>query len=137
MAQVTGREFIQVRWDPEVETREEYRARINAELEKMRPHDPFYDLPGMGRPLVYYLSFADRIKIGFSTDLRGRSTAIPHDEVLGYEEPGSYQLESRRHKQFSHLRVDMLKQREWFYRAPELIEHINQHRPPGKPQLDG
>lgn len=70
-------------------------------------------------PVVYYIRFGDRVKIGTTFDLQARLSVIPHDEVLGTE-PGSYALEKRRHRQFAADRVVG----EWFRLSPGLIAHI-------------
>ena len=69
--------------------------------------------------LVYYIRFADRIKIGTTSDIRRRMTAIPHDKLLATE-PGDRHLEAIRHREFKHLRLTG----EWFRAAPELLKHI-------------
>lgn len=71
--------------------------------------------------VVYYLKFADRIKIGFSRNLGQRLIAIPHDELLTVE-PGARMVEARRHKQFAEHRIIG----EWFAMAPALLEHVAQ-----------
>lgn len=68
---------------------------------------------------VYYLRFADRVKIGFSTNLKSRLQAIPHDEVLATE-PGTMRQERERHAQFADLRVTG----EWFRYEEPLVSHI-------------
>lgn len=68
---------------------------------------------------VYYIRFGDRVKIGYTTNLRGRLQAIPHDEVLATE-PGDMQHERNRHVQFADLRVIG----EWFRYEEPLISHI-------------
>lgn len=70
-------------------------------------------------PVVYYLRFADRIKIGTSTNLKLRLASIPHDEFLG-SEPGGQKLEMERHRTFAAHRLVG----EWFAAAPELLAHI-------------
>lgn len=55
---------------------------------------------GTHDPVVYYLRFGDRIKIGTTTNLRTRLISVPCDEVLAVE-PGSYALERERHEQFA------------------------------------
>lgn len=70
-------------------------------------------------PLVYYLLFADRIKIGTTTNLVKRMEVIPHDELLATE-PGGRPVELQRHEQFAHLRI----KGEWFQAAPELLTHV-------------
>lgn len=69
--------------------------------------------------VVYYIKFADRVKIGFTTNLVKRLQAIPHDEVLATE-PGLMDLERARHQQFSDLRVVG----EWFKYEEPLVSHI-------------
>lgn len=76
--------------------------------------------------VVYYLQFADRIKIGTSNNLRGRLLDIPHDRVLALE-PGGRTIEQRRHAEHAHARV----RGEWFSQTPELLAHIESlQRPP-------
>lgn len=72
-------------------------------------------------PVVYYIRFGDRVKIGTTTDLQTRLTAIPYDEVLATE-PGSYDLEKRRHVQLRASRI--YANREWFWLSDEVREHI-------------
>lgn len=71
------------------------------------------------KALVYYIRFGDRIKIGTTTNLANRLTALPFDEVLAVE-PGSHFLERSRHKQFAHLRI----KGEWFRAEDELLRFI-------------
>lgn len=70
---------------------------------------------------VYYIEFRGAIKIGTSICLISRLAAHPWEWLLALE-PGSYELESERHKQFDHLLI----RGEWFDDAPELREHIGQ-----------
>lgn len=71
------------------------------------------------RALVYYLRFADRVKIGTTIALAQRLRSIPHDELLALE-PGSYDVEFKRHEQFAALRVTG----EWFRYEEPLTTHI-------------
>lgn len=73
-------------------------------------------------PLVFYVSFADRVKIGTSTNLKQRLRVLHHDVLLAVE-PGSFDIETRRHQQFATARVP--GQKEWFTRTPELLAHID------------
>jgi len=75
-------------------------------------------------PVVYYIRFGTRIKIGTSINPRARMVALPHDEVLAFER-GSYELESRRHEQFDATRVGRT---EWFEISPALDLHIRKLR---------
>jgi hypothetical protein len=68
---------------------------------------------------VYFIRFSDRIKIGFTADLRTRLAALPWDEVLRTV-PGTMADEKRCHAAFAHLRVVG----EWFTDTPELREFI-------------
>lgn len=71
------------------------------------------------RPVVYYLLFGDRIKIGTTTDLDSRLKVIPHDQVLAVE-PGGHALERERHAQFAAHRLNG----EWFAAHAALWEHV-------------
>lgn len=70
-------------------------------------------------PVVYYLRFGDRVKIGTTTNLRVRLADLPHDELLATE-PGSFDVEKQRHRQFAAYRVNG----EWFHHCPAIAEHI-------------
>ncbi|WP_454175367.1 GIY-YIG nuclease family protein [Gordonia sputi] len=70
-------------------------------------------------PVVYYLQFNGRIKIGFTTNLEERLRAIPHDTVLAVE-PGGCDIERKRHRQFRQHRVVG----EWFEPSEKLLDHI-------------
>lgn len=72
--------------------------------------------------VVYYLRFGDRVKIGTTSQLATRLTAIPYDEILAVE-PGGYAVERKRHLQFSHLKARTSGQ-EWFHYGPDLQEHV-------------
>lgn len=77
--------------------------------------------PGLPRPrieVVYYLRYAERIKIGTSHDPGSRLRAIAHDELLAFE-PGGRELEQARHRQFAALREGG----EWFTASGELVAH--------------
>lgn len=73
--------------------------------------------------LVYYLRFADRVKIGTTTRLSERLKSIPHDEVLALE-PGDLVVEKHRHREFAALRIH----HEWFRYEQPLIGHIESLR---------
>jgi hypothetical protein len=70
--------------------------------------------------VVYYLGYADRIKIGTSANPRQRLSAIWHDELLAFER-GGRALEQRRHAQFA---ADRHPRTEWFRRSEALTDHI-------------
>lgn len=69
--------------------------------------------------VVYYVRFCCRVKIGTAGDLEKRLQAIPHDEVLATE-PGSYQTEHARHREFEEYRLAG----EWFEYGSRLKTHI-------------
>jgi hypothetical protein len=77
------------------------------------------------RHVVYYMRFGDLIKIGTTNDLRRRTLNLKPDTVLAAE-PGSYELELQRHRQFARHRAQVGVGRELFFPAPELREHIRQ-----------
>jgi hypothetical protein len=70
--------------------------------------------------VVYYLRFADRIKIGTSGNPRQRLAQLKHDELLAFER-GTRATEQRRHAQFANARY---ARTEWFRPSPELLAHI-------------
>lgn len=85
---------------------------------------PDADVPARrGTDWVYYIRFGNRIKIGTSSNLKGRLSTLPYDEVLAIE-PGSYDLERLRHAAFAEYRID--GQAEWFRDTEDLREHIHQ-----------
>lgn len=80
---------------------------------------PDPDLPPPRVDVVYYLRWADRIKIGTTHRPRQRLAAIMHEELLAFE-PGARDVEQRRHREFADLREGG----EWFTAAPPLLAHI-------------
>jgi hypothetical protein len=70
--------------------------------------------------VVYYLRFADRIKIGTTANPRQRLTQLKHDELLAFER-GDRLVEQRRHAQFAEHRFDST---EWFAINAPLNAHI-------------
>lgn len=75
------------------------------------------------RSVVYYLRKGDRIKIGYTDDLRTRMMVLRPDELLAVE-PGSFQLETQRHHQFKSDNIVEKGHREWFRPSPDLTAHI-------------
>ncbi len=73
--------------------------------------------------VVYYLRFADRVKIGYSRNLGRRMADLPHDELMAIEF-GARQVEARRHKQFAAYRIVG----EWFSLSPEILAHVEDLR---------
>jgi hypothetical protein len=71
-------------------------------------------------PVVYYIRFGDRIKIGTTTWLPTRLRELPHDALLGVER-GGQDVERKRHQQFAALHVSG----EWFRADDSLILHIS------------
>lgn len=72
-----------------------------------------------GEQVVYYILFADRVKIGTTSNLRRRLTHLPHDKLLAVE-LGGYDIEAERHQQFHDLRITG----EWFQYVDPLLGHI-------------
>lgn len=73
------------------------------------------------QPVVYYLRFGDRIKIGTTIGLPARLDDVPHDMLLATE-PGGREIERQRHDQLAALRIT----REWFRPDTPLLHHIAQ-----------
>ena len=78
------------------------------------------ELPPPRVDVVYYLRYADRVKIGTSSNPRQRLGAIRHDELLGFER-GGRDVEGRRHAQF---RAERFGRTEWFLLSEALTAHI-------------
>lgn len=70
---------------------------------------------------VYYMRINGRIKIGYTTNLRQRSRNYPPGTELLAVEPGTPELEKRRHDQFSR---SLAQGREWFAESEVLTAHI-------------
>lgn len=70
--------------------------------------------------VVYYVQFRDAIKIGTTVDLAGRMAVIPWESVLAIE-PGGYEVEHRRHRQFTKHHLQL----EWFLQCDELMAHVD------------
>jgi hypothetical protein len=90
-------------------------------------------------PLVYYVQFGDRIKIGTTTNLWQRITAIPCDQLLAVE-PGDADVERERHAQFARYRLT--RSGEWFRDCQPIRHHIGHLRrtygdPAGRRYADG
>ncbi|WP_349427696.1 GIY-YIG nuclease family protein [Microbacterium sp. LWS13-1.2] len=81
---------------------------------------PDAEIPPPRVDVVYYLRYADRVKIGTSANPRQRFGAIWHDELLAFER-GGRALEQRRHVQFT---ADRYPGTEWFRRSEALTAHI-------------
>jgi hypothetical protein len=82
---------------------------------------PDGELPPPRVDIVYYLRFADRVKIGTTTNPRQRFAAIRHEEVLAFER-GDRRVEHRRHEEFADEREGSS---EWFVRSERLDAHID------------
>lgn len=75
---------------------------------------------------VYYIVQKDKsdlVKIGTSINVKSRVAAFKKPRLLVVE-PGSYDVETRRHRQFSHFR----HHGEWFRFNDAILEHIDQIR---------
>jgi len=70
--------------------------------------------------VVYYLRYADRIKIGTTGNPRQRFAAIWHDELLAFER-GGRAVEQARHVQFA---ADRHPGTEWFRISEPLAAHV-------------
>lgn len=75
------------------------------------------DQPGF----VYYVQVGDRLKIGYSADVRRRLRSYPPGSVLLAVEPGSPELERQRHQQFA---GSLLDGREWFRPDGVILKQV-------------
>jgi hypothetical protein len=75
--------------------------------------------PRPAKGLVYFVRLGNRIKIGYTTNMKARMVAVPHEEVLGTV-PGTMTDERRCHAAFAHLR----EHGEWFRAEPDLLKFI-------------
>ncbi|MGP3534964.1 GIY-YIG nuclease family protein [Microbacterium sp. RD1] len=91
-----------------------------ADCEWRQGEIPDGDLPPPRIDVVYYLRYADRVKIGTTANPRQRLAAIRHDELLAFER-GDRMLEQRRHAEFA---ADRWPRTEWFRLSDELADHI-------------
>ena len=91
---------------------------------------PDSDGPPPRVDVVYYIRFADRVKIGTSSNPRQRLAQLRHEEVLAFE-PGARDVEQRRHAEFADLRLGG----EWFSHEGDLAEHITALARAGDPWL--
>lgn len=80
-----------------------------------------------GPPVVYYALMRSVIKIGTTTNLRQRMQTLKADDILATE-PGGYEIEELRLKQFDHLRAPIARHRELFIPDEDLISHIEMLR---------
>ena len=72
-----------------------------------------------GREVVYYLQVGEMIKIGTTKNLGHRLQSYPPNRRLLATEPGSYELEQRRIKEFSMYSISG----EWFHLNDAMIRH--------------
>lgn len=85
----------------------------------------------LDQEVVYYMRFANLIKIGTSARFIQRFFALRPDEVLAIE-PGSYELERKRHRQFARFH----SHNEMFFPGPPLMEHVRRvQKQHGKPRV--
>lgn len=89
---------------------------------------PDDDLPLPRIHVVYYLRYAERVKIGTSWRPRQRLASIRHDELLAFER-GDRSVEQARHRQFAALREGG----EWFTFTGDLRAHVAALRASGEP----
>ncbi|TDN93126.1 GIY-YIG nuclease family protein [Microbacterium sp. BK668] len=79
------------------------------------------ELPPPRIDVVYYLRYAERVKIGTTANPRRRFSAIWHDDLLALER-GDRRLEQHRHAQFADERFGST---EWFALSDPLRRHID------------
>lgn len=72
---------------------------------------------------VYYIHIGERIKIGYSVDVKRRMRAYPPGSKLLAVEPGDRDLERKRHQQFAGSRTEG---REWFQPTVDIMELVQE-----------
>lgn len=82
---------------------------------------PDDELPPPRVDVVYYLRYADRVKIGTTANPRQRFAAIWHEDLLALER-GDRTWERHRHEQFADERYGGT---EWFRLSPALQAHVD------------
>lgn len=75
-----------------------------------------------GMPFVYFIRLGPYVKIGTSSDVRGRigALSLAPGNLLAVI-PGTYDVEKATHKRFA----DMRAFREWFYLQDELLSYVS------------
>lgn len=76
-----------------------------------------------GDAILYYARVGNRVKIGWTANLKQRMNNISPEELLATE-PGGPLEEAARHQQFGKLRVAG----EWFRYEGALVEHVSMLR---------
>lgn len=95
-----------------------------ADLGNAEPETPTWRAEMADRPSwVYYVRCGNLIKIGTTTNLNSRLSSIRPNEVLALE-PGWYELEAQRHRQFAELQASG----EYFHPGVALQEHVRSIR---------
>lgn len=102
----------------DVESKRIHRERRYDQAEERRREKALTE-PGW----IYYLHVGDRIKIGYTTDVKRRLRQYPPDSPLLALHPGTKQTEHDMHSKFAGSRA---AGREWFLDTPELRDHIKQ-----------
>ena len=93
---------------------------VAGKVNRKRLTDPYVGNRAERYGMVYFIQFGDRIKIGYTTDLAQRMTAVPHDKILALI-AGTMTDERRCHEKFAHLRLTG----EWFSAGPDLLKFID------------
>lgn len=78
------------------------------------------NLPAREPDVVYYMLLGSRIKIGTTTNVKSRLSAVNAEELLATE-PGDRTLEAQRHREFASLRTHL----EWFRFEDPLVGFLD------------
>lgn len=100
--------------------------RANSTVSQLKLEASLTQQPPQPQPSshVYAMRFGDLVKIGFTTNLPARMTAIPHDELVGLAEGGRVE-EKRVHAVLAKHRHNG----EWFRYNDEVSTWIAEHMP--------
>jgi hypothetical protein len=101
-------------------------AHANAAMQRQREAEDrkkLAEIRGQQPGWIYYVRVGDRVKIGYSVDVKNRMRAYPPESRLLAVHPGTRQLETEMHRRFAGSRA---AGREWFRETPDLVEHITE-----------
>lgn len=100
----------------EFQARQEWRMQQDADIaRRMQKHE--------ATARVYYARLGNRLKIGYTHNVRKRMAQLMPEELMATERGGEA-VEAERHRQFGHLRTHG----EWFRYEDELVDHVEELR---------
>lgn len=112
----------------EYEQRDELKEQLLARRQYLRSQKEAHEEQAaarrrMAEGWIYYLLVADKVKIGYTKDVKRRLRSYPPGSPLLALHPGTKQLETDMHAKFAGSKA---AGREWFLDTPELREHVKE-----------